>query len=55
MPFFVADGETYHRSLRDMTQIEVGSRLVSKNRALRELSTEQALLLAAAIQRLNDR
>ena len=52
---FVADGETYHRSLRDMTQIEVGSRLVSKSRALRELSTEQALLLAAAIQRLNDR
>jgi 8-oxo-dGTP pyrophosphatase MutT (NUDIX family) len=47
---FTAEGERYDRSARDMTQIEVGSRLVSIGRAIDE-APSLAPLLRAAIQR----
>lgn len=47
---FVAEGVSYHRAARDMTQIEVGSSLVPLRRAHRELSADQLPLLRAAMR-----
>jgi hypothetical protein len=47
-PILVAEGLSFHRSARDMTQSEVGSSLVSVARALRELPEWSAALLRAA-------
>jgi ADP-ribose pyrophosphatase YjhB (NUDIX family) len=47
---FIAEATSYHRSARDLTQIEVGSSLVSIGRALREIP-EEAAVLRSAIQR----
>ncbi len=48
---FVADGLSYSRAARDMTQIETGSRLTPIGRALVELRHDQAALLRAAVER----
>ncbi|WP_296489283.1 NUDIX domain-containing protein [Phenylobacterium sp.] len=50
-PIFVAEGLSFHRSARDMTQSEVGSSLVSVARALRELPDWSATLLRSAHMR----
>lgn len=50
-PLFVAEALTYDRSLRDRTQIEVGSRLTPIRQALAELSAVEAALLNAALAR----
>ena len=47
----VAEAIAYDRRLRDTTQIETGSRLVPIRRALAELADDEALLLAAAVER----
>ncbi len=48
---FVTEAVSYSRSARDMTQIEVGSRLTPIRRALTELRENQSSLLRAAIGR----
>ncbi|HWF76409.1 MAG TPA: NUDIX domain-containing protein [Caulobacteraceae bacterium] len=48
---FVAEGLSFSRAARDMTQIEVGSRLTSIRRALAELRDNETALLRAAIAR----
>ena len=50
-PIFVTEGLGFSRRARDMTQIEVGSRLTSIRRALAELRESEAALLHAAIER----
>jgi 8-oxo-dGTP pyrophosphatase MutT (NUDIX family) len=50
-PLFVAEAVSYSRAARDMTQIELGSRLTPIRRALAELPDHQATLLRAAIAR----
>ncbi|WP_397419610.1 NUDIX hydrolase [Phenylobacterium sp.] len=47
-PILVAEGLSFHRFARDMTQSEVGSSLVAVARALRELPEWSAALLRAA-------
>jgi ADP-ribose pyrophosphatase YjhB (NUDIX family) len=48
---FVSEAVSYSRSARDMTQIEVGSRLTPIRRALTELREGQSSLLRAAVER----
>lgn len=48
---FVTEGVNYRRSARDMTQIEVGSRLTPIGRAFAELRDNEAALLRAAVAR----
>jgi ADP-ribose pyrophosphatase YjhB (NUDIX family) len=48
---FVTEAVSYSRAARDMTQIEVGSRLTPIRRALTELREGQSSLLRAAIER----
>jgi hypothetical protein len=48
---FVTEGVSYSRSVRDMTQIETGSRLTSVRRALTILRDQHSALLRAAIER----
>lgn len=48
---FVTEGVSYRRGARDMTQIEVGSRLTPIGRAFAALREDQASLLRAAIAR----
>jgi ADP-ribose pyrophosphatase YjhB (NUDIX family) len=48
---FVTEALTYRRAARDMTQIEMGSRLTPIRRALAELADDEATLLRAAIER----
>ncbi|MEJ0065462.1 MAG: NUDIX domain-containing protein [Caulobacteraceae bacterium] len=48
---FVAEAVSYSRAAKDMTQIELGSRLISIRRALAALPAHQATLLSAAIAR----
>jgi ADP-ribose pyrophosphatase YjhB (NUDIX family) len=48
-PIFIAEAVSYSRAAKDMTQIELGSRLTSISRALAELPGRQAILLSAAI------
>lgn len=50
-PIFVAEAVSYSRAAKDMTQIELGSRLTSIRRAFYELPDRQATLLRAAIAR----
>jgi len=48
---FVTEGLSYDRGARDMTQIEIGSRLTPIRRAFAELADNEAALLRAAIDR----
>jgi ADP-ribose pyrophosphatase YjhB (NUDIX family) len=48
---FVAEAVSYSRAAKDMTQIELGSRLTSIRRALADLPAHQATLLGAAVVR----
>jgi ADP-ribose pyrophosphatase YjhB (NUDIX family) len=48
---FVTEAQSYSRAARDMTQIEIGSRLTSIRRALVDLRSDQSALLRAAIVR----
>ena len=48
---FVTEGLSYSRGARDMTQIEVGSRLTPIRRAFAELRDNEAALLRAAVER----
>lgn len=48
---FIAEAVSYSRAAKDMTQIELGSRLTSIRRALAELPAYQATLLGAAVAR----
>jgi 8-oxo-dGTP pyrophosphatase MutT (NUDIX family) len=48
-PIFVAEGVSFDRSARDLTQSEAGSSLVSIARALRELPGWETALLRAAV------
>jgi ADP-ribose pyrophosphatase YjhB (NUDIX family) len=48
---FVTEGLSYSRAAKDMTQIEIGSRLTPISRALVELRPDQAALLRAAVAR----
>jgi ADP-ribose pyrophosphatase YjhB (NUDIX family) len=48
---FVAEAVAYRRAAKDMTQIELGSRLSPIRRAPAELPPYQATLLAAAVAR----
>lgn len=48
---FVTEGLSYRRGAKDMTQIEVGSRLTPIRRALAELPDNESALLRAAIER----
>jgi ADP-ribose pyrophosphatase YjhB (NUDIX family) len=48
---FVAEGVSYSRAARDMSQIETGARLTPVGRALVELRRDQSALLRAAIER----
>jgi 8-oxo-dGTP pyrophosphatase MutT (NUDIX family) len=48
---YVAEAVNYSRAARDMTQIEIGSRLTSIRRAMAELRADQAALLRAAVER----
>ncbi|MGH6986454.1 MAG: NUDIX domain-containing protein [Caulobacteraceae bacterium] len=48
---FLAEGISCHRSARDLSQIEIGSRLVPMSRALADLPDDLAKLLEAAIHR----
>jgi hypothetical protein len=48
-PIYVAEGISYDRSARDLTQSEAGSSLVSIRRALRELPEWETALLRAAV------
>jgi 8-oxo-dGTP pyrophosphatase MutT (NUDIX family) len=48
---FVAEALTYDRAARDMSQIEVGSRLTPIRRALAELADDEAALLRSAVAR----
>lgn len=48
---FVAEGLSYRRGAKDMTQIEVGSRLTPIRRAFAELRDNEAALLRAALER----
>lgn len=48
---YVAEGVSYSRGARDMTQIETGSRLTSIGRALSLLREDHAALLRAAVER----
>jgi ADP-ribose pyrophosphatase YjhB (NUDIX family) len=48
---FVTEAVTYTRAARDMSQIEVGSRLTPIRRALAELTDDEATLLRAAVAR----
>jgi ADP-ribose pyrophosphatase YjhB (NUDIX family) len=50
-PIFIAEAVSYRRAARDMTQIELGSRLTAIRRALVELPARQATLLGAAVVR----
>jgi 8-oxo-dGTP pyrophosphatase MutT (NUDIX family) len=50
-PLFVAEALAYDRRARDMTQIELGSRLTPIGRALTELPADEASLLKAAFAR----
>ncbi len=48
-PLYVAEGLSFHRAARDLSQIEAGSRLVPIGRALRDLPPGEAALLRAAV------
>jgi 8-oxo-dGTP pyrophosphatase MutT (NUDIX family) len=48
---FIAEGLSYCRAARDMTQTETGARLTSFRRALALLREDHAALLRAAIER----
>ncbi len=48
-PIYVAEGISFDRSARDLTQSEAGSSLVSIARALRELPEWETALLRAAV------
>jgi 8-oxo-dGTP pyrophosphatase MutT (NUDIX family) len=48
---YVTEAVSYSRTARDMTQIEVGSRLTSIRRAMAELRSDQVALLRAAVER----
>jgi 8-oxo-dGTP pyrophosphatase MutT (NUDIX family) len=48
---FVTEGLSFSRAARDMTQIEIGSRLTPIGRALRELRDDEGALLRAAVER----
>ena len=48
-PIFVAEAARYDRAARDMSQIELGSRLTQIRRAQAELPAHQARLLRAAV------
>ena len=48
---FVAEALSYDRRARDMSQIEIGSRLTPIRRALAELADDEAALLRAAVAR----
>jgi ADP-ribose pyrophosphatase YjhB (NUDIX family) len=48
---FVTEALTYNRAARDMTQIEVGSRLTPIRQALTELPDDECVLLRAAMER----
>ena len=48
---FIAEAVSYSRAAKDMTQIELGSRLTPIRRALDQLPDHQATLLRAAVAR----